>query len=947
MRFYENFEKISENREAQRSYYIPYDSLEKALKGDKNASAYYKLLNGSWRFKYFERDIDEPQKITGWDTIPVPSCWQLYGYGKPGYTNIMYPHPIDAPYVPDDNPLGVYERDFVIDGIWENRKTYIVFEGVSSCISLYINGEYVGFSQGSHLQAEFDITKFVKVGTNTVCAKVHKWCVGSYVEDQDFFRFSGIFRDVYLLSREQNHIKDVYIKADTKTISVDAENYEIYDGKVKVESLDNPILWNAEKPHLYTVIVKGETEFIPFNVGMRDIKISDKYELLINGVSVKLKGINHHDTHKYNGYCMSEDDIKKDLELMKNLNINTIRTSHYPPTPEFLNMCDKMGFYVVDETDLENHGYGRRRIDKEGYDVEDDIWPCQNKNFNTIYVDRMVRMVERDKNHACVIMWSTGNESGFGKNQVDMITWAKERDSSRLIHCEDASSKGDYEHIDVKSHMYHSVEQVEDYAKNPDKGMPIFLCEYAHAMGNGPGDLVDYMKVFKKYPSAIGGCIWEWADHVVMADGIAKYGGDFGELTYDLNFCCDGLVFADRSLKAGSLSAKYAYQPFDAEYNNGVITIKNEYDFTNFNEFVYAVSLDVDGEINVIKTDSIDIAPHAIVDLIVEFKMPEVCKYGAYIEFTVYGKNGAEIGMKRFELPVKRETVAVSKAKGEILEDSERVYINGEGYSYIFNKHYGELESIVKGGSELLADRVKLTVMRAPTDNDRKVKHQWMYVDGNVSAHWDGENLNRLFNKVYSCTLNNNVITVEGSLAGVGRMPILHYTAQYSFYENGEIKVDLNVKTREELPLFLPRIGFEYSLKKANDSFTYYGMGPFESYCDMNCHAKCSMFASNAQSEYVEYVKPQEHGNHFNSKYLKMDCGISFVAKDSFEINVSEYKWEALYLAKHTDELKKSGNTEVRIDCAVSGLGSNSCGPELLKQYRVDKPEYSFTYYIL
>lgn len=949
MRKYEDFKNTSENREPQRSYYIPYDTLEKALEGKKENSAYYRLLNGRWNFAYFKRDIDVPENIENIvtpDTVPVPSCWQTLGYENPGYTNVNYPHPIDAPYVPDDNPCGVYSRSFDIDSSWKNRKTYIVFEGVSSCLFLYINGKYVGYTQGSHLQAEFDISDYIQDGTNTITAKVLKWCLGSYLEDQDFFRYSGIFRDVYLLSREENHIKDVFIKADTKTITVDAKSYDIYDNGQKIENLDNPILWNAENPHLYTVVVKGQTEYIPFLVGMREVSVSDKKELLINGVPVILKGVNHHDTHPKNGYCLTEEEILKDLSLMKELNINTIRTSHYPPTPEFMNMCDKMGFYVIDETDLETHGYVQRTGSRTIWysDADTPIWPCSNPDFNAEFVERMERMVERDKNHACVIMWSTGNESGHGKNHVDMIKWAKQRDSSRLIHCEDASRKGDFTNTDVISRMYSSTHEIEQYANDDKVCHPFFLCEYAHAMGNGPGDVYDYMEMFKKYPKLIGGCIWEWADHVVIDDGIQKYGGDFGELTDDKNFCCDGLVFSDRSFKAGSLNAKYAYQYFDTELCNGKIKVTNWHDFTNLDKYTLLLSLDVDGEKIAEKQMRISLEPHMHTEIDVPFEIPAECELGAYLNILLIDENGNEAGMMQHKTETAVKTVCVSNPHGNIYEDNLRVYIGGENYSYVFNKHYGTFESIIKNGREQLADMVKLTAWRAPTDNDRNVRKKWGYIDGD---NWAGENLNRQFSKVYSCELKGNMITVKGSLAGVSRMPFVYNTTTYTFFENGEVKVTLNGKLRDDLEIFLPRFGFEFTSPVMNDGFTYYGMGEDECYCDMNRHAKIGMYSSDAKAQYVNYVMPQEHGNHIRTKLLKMNNGLTFITDGEFEFNVSEYTAEALTEATHTDELHSNGCTNIRIDYKVSGIGSNSCGPELTEKYQLKEHEFSFEFYML
>lgn len=949
MRKYEDLKNTSENRESQRAYYIPYDTLEKALEGKKEKSAYYRLLNGRWNFAYFKRDIDVPENIENIvtpDTVPVPSCWQTLGYENPGYTNVNYPHPVDAPYVPDDNPCGVYSRSFDIDSSWKNRKTYIVFEGVSSCLFLYINGKYVGYTQGSHLQAEFDISDYIHEGTNTITAKVLKWCVGSYLEDQDFFRYSGIFRDVYLLSREENHIKDVFIKADTKNIVVDAENYDIYDNGKKVENLDNPVLWNAENPHLYTVVVKGETEYIPFLVGMREVSISDKKELLINGVPVILKGVNHHDTHPKNGYCLTEKEILNDLTKMKELNINTIRTSHYPPTPEFMNMCDKMGFYVIDETDLETHGYAHRKGGRttEYSDVENPVWPCTNPDFKEEFVERMERMVERDKNHSCIIMWSTGNESNHGENHVEMIKWTKQRDRSRLIHCEDASRKGDFSNTDVISRMYSSTQEIEEYANDDKVCRPFFLCEYAHAMGNGPGDVYDYMELFKKYPKLIGGCIWEWTDHVAIDDGIQKYGGDFGELTSDGNFCCDGLVFSDRSFKAGSLNAKYAYQYFDTELCNGKIKVTNWHDFTNLDKYTLLLSLDVDGEKVAENEMRISLEPHMQTEIDVPFEIPAECELGAYLNILLIDENGNETGMMQHKLETTVKTICVSNPHSNIHEDNLRVYVDGENYSYVFNKHYGAFESIIKDGREQLANMTKLTAWRAPTDNDKNVKKKWGLIDGDS---WAGENLNRQFSKVYSCELSKNTITVKGSLAGVARMPFIYHTTTYTFFENGEVKVALNAKLQDDLEIYLPRFGFEFTSPVMNDGFTYYGMGECECYCDMNHHAKVGMYNSDAKSQYVNYVVPQEHGNHTRTKLLKMNNGLTFATDGEFEFNVSEYTSEALTDAMHTDELHSNGCTNIRIDYKVSGIGSNSCGPELMEKYQLKEKEFNFEFYIM
>jgi len=440
MRFYENLEHIKENRMPQRAYYIP-----------ENEGA-YTLLNGIWNFKYYEADFLEEKDIEKWESTEVPSCWQLKGFGNPNYSDTAYPYPVDAPFVPDENPLGIYMREFEIKNA-DNRH-YIVFEGVSSNLQLFINGKYVGYTQGSHLQAEFDITDFVNEGKNTVLAKVRKWCSGSYLEDQDFFRFNGIFRDVYVLSRPEGHIRDINIKAKKGKISVD------FEGKAKLSLIDKGAVlhcvesdgsaeftvedykeWNAEKPYLYDIVFEYNGEVIRQKIGFVEYTVNEESAFCVNGVPVKLKGVDHHDTHPEKGWYMSDEDFLNDLKLMKKLNINTIRTSHYPPAPKFLNMCDEMGFYVMLETDLETHGFVRRIPKAPGYDMIEgaDIWPGNLPEWKESFMDRMERAYNRDKNHASIFSWSTGNESGHCPNHYEMIKYIRKVDPDRLVHCEDAS----------------------------------------------------------------------------------------------------------------------------------------------------------------------------------------------------------------------------------------------------------------------------------------------------------------------------------------------------------------------------------------------------------------------------------------------------------------------------------------------------------------------------
>ena len=937
MRIYENPQKTSENRMKPRSYYIPKGVSE------------YKLLNGEWDFAYFERDIDVPENISQWDKIPVPSCWQLYGYDNPNYTNINYPYPCDPPYVPDDNPCGIYRREFELAEKW--GKVYFVFEGVASCAFLYINDKYVGFTQGSHLQAEFDITDYAVSGINTVTVKVLKWCCGSYLEDQDFFRFNGIFRDVYILQRPENHIEDVEIIPNDKAIDIKLEGVaglEIFECEKLLISTEidgsfsyspkAPILWNAEKPFLYTVKLTRAGESVTFKTGLRKIEISSKYELLINGVSVKLFGVNHHDTSKFRGWCQSDEELRQDLELMKELNINCVRTSHYPPTPKFIEMCDEMGFYVVCETDIETHGFLRRLPNVSySFDMQSNAWPATMADWKLEHVERMERMVETFKNYPSVIMWSTGNESGHGCNHVEMIKWTKNRDNTRLIHCEDASRKNQIHNADVYSRMYPSLGDVERFAKTDDINMPVFFCEYSHAMGNGPGDVYYYAELFDKYPKLIGGCIWEWADHVVTVDGVEKYGGDFeGELTNDGNFCCDGLVFADRSLKAGSYEAKAAYQPMKTSFESNILTVYNRLSFTNLSEYEFSYVIEVDGEVKLSKTVELNLEPLNSCEIKIDYCELE-CKYGVYLKATL-SKSGKCYATTQHSLPCK--VIAAEKSeKCELVEDNLNIYAKGERFAYTFSKHYGAFTSIVIDGEEQLSEKPVISAFRAPTDNDRNIKAKW----ANLNI-WEGENLDCPFSKIYNCKTENGNIIVDGSVAGVSRCPLLRYNLIIEISKDGKINFDLDGDIRKDA-FWLPRIGFEFVLPASSKEFTYYGRGPIESYCDMKNSALIGLYESNTDKEYVKYVRPQEHGNHNDTKMLKIGK-LLFTAEKAFEFNASNYSTSAIYKAEHTDELKADGKTHLRIDYKVSGVGSNSCGPILDEKYRLSEKKINFQFSI-
>lgn len=937
MRFYENAKVTSENRLKPRSYYIP------------TGVSKYILLNGTWRFNYYQRDFDVPEVITKWGRIMVPSCWQIEGYENPNYSNIQYPFPVDPPYVPDENPCGVYERDFTLNDV--SGKYYFVFEGVSSCGVLYINGKYVGFTQGSHLQAEFDITDFVCSGKNTVRVMVLKWCAGSYLEDQDSFRMNGIFRDCYILCRPKNHIRDITVTTNNSSVLVSADkkaDFTLYDtegrlierinGVTRAEfRVNNPKFWSSEKPALYTIKSERNGEIITLKTAFRTIAVSKKYELLINGVPVKLLGVNHHDTSVKGGWYETDEELKYDLEQMKKLNINCIRTSHYPPTPKFLDMCDEMGFYVILENDIETHGFVARDPNATGgYDVWNKVWPCQNPMWKKEFLERMKRAVCRDKNHVSIVMWSAGNESGYGKNHALIIDWLRSLDDGRLAHYEGASDKGVIAGSDVYSRMYLSPADLKKAVKNKEIDRPVFLCEYSHAMGNGPGDVYQYAEVFNRYPKAIGGCIWEWADHTVLdKKGIPRYGGDFvGELTNDSNFCCDGLVFYDRSFKSGSLEAKAAYQPIRTELSDGKLTVKNLFSFTNLSERTFKYFIEVDGEVKTEKTVKLDVPPLTAGYVTVPVKVYN-CKYGALLTCKLYDGD-YEIAHTQHELPSVIVREQPSDKMPEFSEDNEFITVSGKNFAYKFSKIYGTITSAVIDGKEQLADRMKLTVFRAPTDNDRRIRYNW--VQGEA---WKSENLNRLFNKIYNIKLDKNVITVHGALSGVSRFPFADFKLNTVFFSDGLVDFNMKVSIRKSA-FWLPRFGYEFSVPFENADFDYFGIGPFESYIDMLHGGDYGLYSSCAEKEYVSYIRPQEHGNHTKVRMLRI--GDLLFEGSNLDIAVSQYDSETLNNAEHWDELQKTGKTHVRVDYKMSGVGSDSCGPKLPPEYSLSEKKFTFKF---
>ena len=983
------------NRVKPHAHFIPHSNRDTAMTYTSSNSDRYMLLNGEWDFKYFERHLDVTDEIFDKDAslpdkIPVPACWQLHGYDAPHYTNLAYPYPVEPPYLPDDIPAGVYARDFVIPDEWDGKEIHITFEGVCSCLLLYVNGKEVGYSKVSRMPHEYDITPYITTGKNRLTALVAKWCDGSYLEDQDAFRLNGIFRDVYLVAHEKNCVRDFFIHTeldkDYKNATVWAD-IETTDGGNAVSTLvapdgtvlgtctgecrfevENAIKWTSETPELYTLIIEYNGEIIAEQFGIRTVELSQRGEFLINGVPVKLKGVNRHDTDPDIGYCTPIELIVRDLELMKQLNFNCIRTAHYPNTPEFYKLCDKYGFYVVDEADMESHGFSVMYYDDLGYQPFHPDWPCHDPMWTDAHIDRMERMVERDKNYACVVMWSLGNESCYGDNLAKMSEWTKKRDRSRPIHFEGAWMGGDPEEvIDVRSRMYphldmdskilsQDVRPCMDWFLDEEDLRPFFMCEYSCSMGNGPGDVGDYWKKIEEHDNFIGGCIWEWADHAIRTDKGLAYGGDFGESHHDGHFCVDGIVDPDRKFKAGTKNLKEVQAYVDAAYENNQLIIKNKFHFIDLSVYEAVVTYVCDMEETPVGTYALSAKPGETETIPMSIDVCGKCKFGAYLnvsfrlkEATQWADAGFEVAFRQFEL--KAGSGIEQDLEGKAFktdETREHIILAGDGFEYKFNKYYGVFDSMSVGGKELLTQKPEFTVWRAPMDNDRKVKYLWGTHDLNFQ---DNAAMDLTTNKCYETSAEYDeskaVICAKLAVASNSKAPLVKLDVKYTVTPDGSIKHEIKAHVRK-INIFLPRFGMEFDFVKGCDQIEYFGLGPDENYIDMQAHARMGYFKSTASEELFHYVMPQENGNHMNTKMVRVSDGEKGLTVLSDGINFSALSVTShdLTAALHDWEIVERDTTRLRIDYKASGLGSNACGPFLIEKYRFNEREFEYSFTI-
>jgi len=983
---WENPGLLHRNRLLARATSIPYADTETALAGERGASPFFRLLNGRWQFQYFTSPADVPPgffeetfEASHWDRLPVPSCWQMHGYGRPQYTNVNYPYPVDPPHVPSENPVGLYRRSFALPAEWDAKRVFLHFDGVDSAFHVWLNGRPVGYSQGSHMPSEFDLTPFLRAGNNLLAVQVFQWSDGSYLEDQDQWRLSGIFRDVSLVARPAVYARDVRIRTSSDgTLDLCVEMSGGTEGTLKATLFDGETalitqaveggetraarievaearLWSAEEPNLYTLLLtladaEGRTLTVErFRVGFRQVEIA-RGRLLINGVPVTLKGVNRHDTHPDLGHVTPREHMRQDIALMKQHNINTVRTSHYPNDPFWLDLCDEHGLYVIDEADLETHGC---------HVAGDTALLSKDPAWRAAYVDRAERMVQRDKNHASIILWSLGNESGYGPNHAAMTETIRALDPTRPIHYESAYEAADEAAaVDLISRMYTDVPGLVAQGQKADDPHPFFLCEYAHAMGNGPGSLKEYWETIYQYPRLLGGCVWEWADHGIRqkSEGGAEwfaYGGDFGDTPNDGNFCIDGLTSPDRVPHPALLELKKVIAPVWAEPKDlraGVITVHNRYDFSSLALLEACWSVQRDGAtVQQGTLPRLDIPAGGAEDVSIPYILPASGDVWLNVVWTLaadasWAARGHEVAWAQFVLPVAPAAVPrvrlASLPALTALEVGQSLQIGGDDFALTFDARHGSLTDWIYQGVPLLTRGPQLNIWRAPTDNDASLAQKWRQAG-----------LDRLGSRTTSIAWERLSpqsvrVTVSATLAADSLTPAFAVTSVYTVYGSGDVLLETQVSPLRDLPP-LPRLGLQMRLPAGFDRFAWYGLGPHESYPDRQESVKLGLFGGTVQEQFETYVRPQENGNKSAVRWAAVTdargLGLLAVARPLLNVSVHHYTPEDLTEARHTFDLTRRAETILHLDHAQGGLGSQSCGPGPLPEYLLQPEETRFS----
>jgi len=1009
---WENPHVFGINKEPAHAYMVPYPSEELALRDQREACPYFRLLNDplgdekTWRFHWSPNPDSAPAEVgspelddSGWDTIPVPWNWQLRGYDRPIYTNVQYPFsPDDYPRVPhDDNPVGCYRRRFTVPKIWAGMRVFLVFEGVDSAFYLWINGRQVGYSQDSRLPAEFDITEYVNDGENLLALRVYRWSDGTYLEDQDMWWLSGIHRDVYLYATPPVHVRDVSVRtafgADYQSATLAATAYvknyarAAAESRVVVSLLDaggqlvgqgavrglaitepgeeraieltipvaGPSLWSAENPYLYTLLVTlkdqyGTTSEVQrLSVGFRQVEIVDG-RLLINGVPVLLQGVNRHEHDPERGKAVTEESMIQDIRLMKQFNISAVRTCHYPDDPRWYDLCDRYGIYLIDEANIESHGLW----DKLAKDPE----------WRDAFLERGVRMVQRDRNHPSVIIWSLGNESGYGPNHEALAHWIHQNDPTRPVHYERG---GDAPVLDMISVMYPSIARLTALLEDPLETRPVLMCEYAHAMGNSVGNLQEYWQVIRSHRRALGGFIWDWVDQgikQVTPEGQAwyAYGGDFGDQPNDGNFCINGLIGPDRVPHPALWEYKKVLEPVvvtPVDLAKGTLRVQNRYDFSDLGGLNISWKLLADGQtLQSGNLPPLHTAPGQSDELVIPYALPPSrpgVDYWLKVSFSLaqnalWAEAGHEVAWAQFPLPVPPLAVAprhVADLSGlQVLDKPEEVRIWNEDVDLAFSRREGILTDLCHRGVALLERGPRLCVWRAPTDNDNTTWGQQK-----AAIRWRNAGLDRLVHDVQRLEWRQPVrsavrVVVHSRVCAPDLPDGFAVTCTYTVYGDGDILLDTHVLPDPSLPN-LPRVGLVLSIPGAFDTVTWYGRGPHESYADRKESAAINVYWSTVDQLYHPYVMPQENGNRTDVRWAAFTSrdltGVMVLGQPQMEFSAHHCTAEDLTAARHTCEVPRREEITVYLDKAQSGLGGNSCGPGTLPQYMVWPVETRFT----
>ena len=1003
-RYYENLNVLHENTMPARAYYIPASKRMDNLVEHREESDRMQLLNGTWEFQYFtsiynikDSFFEKNYDTENFDEIQVPSVWQMAGYDTHQYTNIRYPFPFDPPYVPQDIPCGAYVHNFEYSRDEKASKAFLNFEGVDSCFYVWINGSYVGYSQVSHMTSEFDVTDVLQDGTNTVAVLVMKWCDGSYLEDQDKFRMSGIFRDVYILKRPKQAISDYHIKTRIEDmlakVEIEMKFYSPLNVKISIEDrngavvalgsiaeegtavleIASPELWNTENPYLYKLILETENEVIVDHIALRKIEIKDQV-IYLNGQKIKFRGVNRHDSDPVTGFTINLEQITTDLTLMKQHNFNAIRSSHYPNAPFFYEMCDKYGFMVIDEADIEAHGpfmiYRKEDTDYNRFKrwnekiADDPVW-------EEAIVDRVKLMVERDKNRFCIVMWSMGNESAYGCNFEKALEWTKNFDPDRITQYESARYRNydetyDYSNLDVYSRMYPALSEIQEYL-DKDGSKPFLLVEYCHSMGNGPGDFEDYFQMIQDNDKMCGGFVWEWCDHAI-AHGTAEngktiyaYGGDHGEEIHDGNFCMDGLVYPDRTVHTGLLEYKNVYRParvisYDKE--SGELVLHNYMDFDDLKDYV-KISYELTQDGLVISKGILpefSVAPHGEGKTNLKINVPENGK--CYLKLIyhlkkelplldedhILGFDEIEVSKEdtKCKLAEKWIPKTVVDSELQVNENDTQIHIKGREFAYTIDKRTALFTEMKFAGREYLNHPMELNIWRAPTDNDMYIKSEWK------KAHYD-----KAYTRAYTTEVvqgkHGVKITSHASVVAETVQKILDVTITWKIEAAGKIDADIAVTKDDEFP-DLPRFGVRMFLDKKLSAARYFGMGPQESYCDKHQAASHGLYQANVGDLHEDYIRPQENGSHYDCEYVELNnsrYGIVASAEKAFSFNASYYTQEELEKKTHNYELAESDSVVLCVDYALNGIGSNSCGPVVLDQYRFNDVLFRFRFTLI